>query len=179
MSRRPRRRRSIRRHSRAARRASRGYNGGKKINGRKRHLIVDSLGLLLVVPVTSANLDDGAMAPRVLELLTPEQRSRLDEIRGDGKYNNRTLDRHPARINAAYKITVVERPTGVKGRTLALPLGHSAEQRLNGDIPSKQQGLRTHDGFGRGTMVHSSMIHFMLRRLKPDTSAQKADFHYP
>ena len=37
----------------------RGYDGGKKINGRKRHLVVDTLGLLLAVLITSAALDDG------------------------------------------------------------------------------------------------------------------------
>src|SRR5467141_1578844 len=41
----------------------RGYDGGKKINGRKRHLLVDTLGLLLAVLMTSAGLDDGVAAP--------------------------------------------------------------------------------------------------------------------
>ncbi len=36
-----------------------GYDGGKKITGRKRHIIVDNLGLLLVVAVTAASADDG------------------------------------------------------------------------------------------------------------------------
>src|SRR4051795_1895741 len=40
----------------------RGYDGGKKVSGRKRHLIVYSLGLLLVILVTAANLDDGTTA---------------------------------------------------------------------------------------------------------------------
>ena len=41
----------------------RGYDGGKKINGRKRHLLVDTLGLLLAVLITRASLDDGVAAP--------------------------------------------------------------------------------------------------------------------
>jgi putative transposase len=44
----------------------RGYDGGKKINGRKRHLLVDTLGLLLAVLITSARLDDGVAAPILL-----------------------------------------------------------------------------------------------------------------
>src|SRR5437867_6514182 len=44
----------------------RGYDGGKKIKGRKRHLVVDSLGLLMAVVVTAANADDGTTAPQVL-----------------------------------------------------------------------------------------------------------------
>ena len=46
-----------------------GYDGGKKIDGRKRHVCVDTLGLLLAVVVTTAGLDDAASAPRVLEQL--------------------------------------------------------------------------------------------------------------
>ena len=37
----------------------RGYDGGKKIKGRKRHLLVDTLGLLVAVLITGANVDDG------------------------------------------------------------------------------------------------------------------------
>jgi putative transposase len=44
----------------------RGYDGGKKVQGRKRHSAVDTLGLLLAVSVTAAKRDDGAAAPRVL-----------------------------------------------------------------------------------------------------------------
>jgi len=40
----------------------RGYDGGKKINGRNRHILVDTIGLLLVVLITSAALDDGVVA---------------------------------------------------------------------------------------------------------------------
>src|SRR5262249_45347174 len=37
----------------------RGYDGGKKVKGRKRHIAVDTLGLLLAVTVTAANISDG------------------------------------------------------------------------------------------------------------------------
>ena len=47
-----------------------GYDGGKKIKGRKRHIVVDTLGLLLAVAVTAANLDDGTYASLVLGKLT-------------------------------------------------------------------------------------------------------------
>src|SRR5215831_15452349 len=49
----------------------RGYDGGKKINGRKRHLLVDTLGLLLVVLMTKARLDDGAAAALLLSQVYP------------------------------------------------------------------------------------------------------------
>src|SRR4029078_3534526 len=41
-------------------------DGGKKIKGRKRHLLVDTLGLLLAVVITSAQIDDGGAAPLLL-----------------------------------------------------------------------------------------------------------------
>ena len=55
----------------------RGYDGGKKINGRKRHVFVDVLGLLLAVVVTSAALDDGAAAPEVFRQIDNAQYPRL------------------------------------------------------------------------------------------------------
>src|SRR5258708_24232427 len=69
-----------------------GYDGGKKIKGRKRHIVVDTLGLLLAVAVTAANLDDGTHAPRVLGKLHAAQYPRLDVILADNKYHKRTLE---------------------------------------------------------------------------------------
>ena len=37
---------------------SRGYDAGKKVDGRKRHLVVDTMGLLIVVLVTAASVQD-------------------------------------------------------------------------------------------------------------------------
>ncbi|WP_265865955.1 IS5 family transposase [Streptomyces sp. SKN60] len=46
--------------------ASRGYDGGKKVPGRKRHIVTDTLGLLLVVAVTAANIGDRDAATGLL-----------------------------------------------------------------------------------------------------------------
>jgi putative transposase len=157
---------------------ARGYDGGKKINGRKRHLIVDSLGLLMVVLVTSANLDDGTTAPEALKRLTPEHCSRLDEIRGDGKYNNRTLDRYLANTKAGYKITVVERPAGVKG-LVHLPYRWVVE-RTNAWTGKYRRNSKDYERTTASSeaMVQVSMIHLMLKRLAPDASARQAAFRY-
>jgi hypothetical protein len=48
-------------------RGERDYNGGKKANGRKRHMLCDTMGLLLAVVVKSATADDGTTAPRFLD----------------------------------------------------------------------------------------------------------------
>ena len=45
---------------------SRGYDGGKKVGGRKRHIVTDCLGLLLVVAVTAANVRDREQIAAIL-----------------------------------------------------------------------------------------------------------------
>ena len=156
----------------------RGYDGGKKINGRKRHIIVDTMGLLLVVLVTSANVDDGTGAPEVLKLLSAEHQSRLDEIRGDGKYNNRTLDRYVAQSKAQYKITVVERPAGAAG-LVQLPYRWVVERTnaWNGKYRRNSKDYERTTSSSEA-MIRASMIHLMLKRLRPDSTAKEAKFTY-
>ena len=69
-----------------------GYDGGKKITGRKRHIGVDTLGLLLAVVVTGAGVDDAKAAPRVLEQLDAERCPRLQVVWADTKYHNHGLN---------------------------------------------------------------------------------------
>lgn len=45
----------------------RGYDGGKKVSGRKRHVLVDTMGLVLRAKVHAANLQDRAAVPLLLE----------------------------------------------------------------------------------------------------------------
>jgi putative transposase len=93
----------------------RGYDGGKKLRGIKRHIVVDTLGLLLVVVVSAASADDGTYASEVLRHLTPEHQGRLELIWADGKYNNRRLDRWLAKAKVGYRIEVIGRPPGSVG----------------------------------------------------------------
>jgi putative transposase len=156
----------------------RGYDGGKKINGRKRHLIVDCLGFLLVVLVTPANADDGTTAPEVLKRLTPEHQSRLDEIRGDSKYNNRALDRYLTNAQVRYKITVVERPPGVQG-LVHLPYRWVIE-RTNAWTGKYRRNSKDYERTTSSaeSMIQVTMIHLLLQRLKPDNAAPRATYRY-
>lgn len=157
----------------------RGYDGGKKINGRKRHIIVDSMGLLMVIAVTSANVDDGTGAPEVLKQLSAEHTSRLDEIRGDGKYNNRSLDRYLEASQAKYKITVVERPAGTQG-LVHLPFRWVVE-RTNAWNGKCRRNSKDYERTTESSeaMIKVSAIHLMLQRLRPDPNAKVAKFTYP
>jgi len=69
----------------------RGYDAGKKINGRKRHLLVDTLGLLLLVLVLPANVQDRAGARRLLARAFPTY-GRLRQLWADGAYAGSLVD---------------------------------------------------------------------------------------
>ena len=65
-----------------------GYDGGKKTKGRKRHLLIDTLGLMMVVVVTAASLPERERAKLVFEKVKKSQSTffRLVTIRVDGGY---------------------------------------------------------------------------------------------
>jgi len=95
----------------------RGYDGGKKINGRQRHLLVDTLGLLSAIVMTSAGLNDGVAALKGLGHVNPQDFPRLVTIFADQKYHHHHLDAWMAEPRAGWRIEVKTRPTGTKGFT--------------------------------------------------------------
>jgi putative transposase len=97
----------------------RGYDGGKKIQGRKRHIAVDTLGLLLAVVVTGASVDDAKAAPEVLSQLHTQEHPRLRVVWADGKYHNYDLnDWKRKQDDLPWRLEVVSRPAGAKGFVL-------------------------------------------------------------
>lgn len=70
---------------------TRGYDGGKRINGRKRHIAVDTLGPLLVVMVTGANVADRTAAHDLLFHLRQAFESVL-HVWADGGYTGKLID---------------------------------------------------------------------------------------
>ena len=64
----------------------RGYDGGKKIQGRKRHILTDSLGNLLLVVVHPAEIADCEGAKRVFQALPLMWQRRLQVVWADGGY---------------------------------------------------------------------------------------------
>lgn len=146
----------------------RGYDGGKKIKGRKRHIAVDTLGILLAVVVTSAALDDAAAAPAVLKQLTRRDYPRLQIVWADSKYHNYNLYAWKARHRSLlWKLEIVNRPRDTKGfvllpkrwvveRTFAW-LGRS--RRLSKDYERRTESSEA--------MLRLSAIGSLLRRLAP------------
>ncbi|MFJ1758661.1 IS5 family transposase [Kitasatospora sp. NPDC088134] len=71
--------------------SSRGFDGAKKTNGRKRHIIVDCLGLLLMVLVTPADTTDRDAACGMLPHLVARYRT-IRLLWADGGYTGRLVD---------------------------------------------------------------------------------------
>jgi putative transposase len=156
-----------------------GYDGAKKINGRKRHILVDTLGLVLAVVVTAANVDDAAGAQQVVGKYGPDTLPRLETIFGDNKYHNHTYEAWlKEHSQGQWRMEISSRPPGAEG-FVPLPIRWVVERtfawlgryRRN----SKDYEKRTDSS---ESMILLSSISLMLRRMKPP--AQKsAPFRYP
>ena len=150
----------------------RGYDGGKKVSGRKRHLLVDSMGMLLAVLVTGANVDDAEAGKELLAMVESEAFPRLKIVYADSKYHNyrlyQWLEEH-----VDYRLHIVNRPAGSKGFV---------------HLPQRWVAERTFAWLGRSRRLHKdcekltitseamikiAMIHLMVRRLAPDTQVQE------
>jgi putative transposase len=65
---------------------ARGYDGAKRAKGRKRHVLVDTLGLILLAHVHAADLHDRAGAQALLATAGQGAPPRLERVWGDGAY---------------------------------------------------------------------------------------------
>jgi len=101
------------RRKRGARIDPAGYDAGKKVKGKKRHLLVDTLGLILAIAVHPANLQDRDGALLVLDRHTRRLFAFLRTIFADGAYGGEKLSR--AMNAASWKIEVVKPPPNQKG----------------------------------------------------------------
>jgi len=95
-------------------------DGGKNVKGRKRHIVVDTLGLPLAITVTAASLHDGRSAPTVLKKLSGQTTRRLKVIFADTKYRKDPLDEWITANGMKYRIVVVSRPKGSLFKVLGL-----------------------------------------------------------
>jgi putative transposase len=83
-----------------------GFDGNKKIKGRKRHMLVDTLGLILAVLVTPANLDDRQGLVTLLETYVARGARRLRKIGVDQGYEAQWLKEWAAGLKKTHKIDV-------------------------------------------------------------------------
>jgi len=141
-----------------------GYDAGKKVAGRKRHILVDTLGLLLVVKVSAANVQDRDGAKLVFAEIK-DRMPRLFLIWADGGYRGKLIAWVAA--NCLWLLEIVKRNDAMKGfvvlprrwvveRTFAW-LGRN--RRLSKDY---ERACESSEAW-----IYVSMVDLMLRRLRP------------
>jgi putative transposase len=154
----------------------RGYDGGKKVTGRKRHIFVDTLGLLLAVTVTAASVDDAAAVPQLFAQVVPETVPRLTKVWADSKYHNHALNKWMVQERPTWNLEVVSRPPGAKGFVL-LPKRWVVERTFGWNDRcrrhSKDYERRTDSS---EAMVTISSIGIMLRRLAPANNVSRFNY---
>ncbi len=148
---------------------SRGYDAAKKVKGRKRHILVDTMGLLLMAVVHAANVQDRDGAKWVLEKAT-QCFTRLRLIWADGGYAGQLVEWVDHTCH--WILEIVKRSDDVQGfqvlprrwvveRTLAW-LGRY--RRLSKDYEELPETSEA--------MIYAAMTHLMVRRLATQLSAQ-------
>jgi putative transposase len=153
----------------------RGYDGAKRLTGRKRHIVVDSLGLLLAVLVTTADVADAVAARPLLGPLTYQRFPRLRLVRADSAYGRYGL---PVWVTGLghFLLGLVKRPAGAVGFVL-LP-GRWVVERTFAWLGRYRWHSRDYERLTESSeaMIRISMIHRMTRRIEPGRRA--ARFHY-
>jgi transposase len=153
----------------------RGRDNAKNVDGRKRHIVVDSMGLLLAVLVTAADVDDARAAEELFRRLEGQPMSQVRRMYADNKYHNYALYEW-VEDNADWELCIVRRPEGSRG-WVRLPIRWTVERtfawlgkcrRLSKD--------REKSDLSSESFIRLGMIHLMLNRLEP--KGANADFRY-
>src|SRR5215210_486435 len=153
----------------------RGRDNAKNVDGRKRHVLVDSMGLLLAVLVTAASVDDAKAAQDLFPRLDGQPVGKVRRMFADSKYHNFALYEW-VEDNARWDLVIVRRPEGSKG-WVKLPIRWTVERtfawlgkcrRLTKD---REKSVMSSEAF-----IKLAMIHLMLNRLKP--KHDNAEFQY-
>ena len=145
-----------------------GFDGAKKVNGRKRHILVDTMGNLLKVLAHAANIGERTGAEQLLLEVPEKLWSRLEKILADGGYEGADFQ---AWVQQTFEVEleISLRPTGKKGFVL-VPIRWVVERtfawlgryrRL-----SKDYERLTENSEG---MVYLASIQRLLNRLVPVT----------
>lgn len=142
----------------------RGVDAGKKINGRKRHVLVDTLGLLLVVLVTTGAIQDRTGGIFVLGYAR-RRFARLRHVWADGGYAGQLVQWAKTTFN--WVVEIVKRSDPQKGFVI-LPRRWVVERSLAWLTRSRRL-VRDYEGRPRTTesWCYLANIRLMLRRLDP------------
>jgi putative transposase len=155
-------------------RTRRGYDAGKKINGTKRHLAVDTLGLLLTVLVTAASVQDRDAARPLLWNL----RKAFPSVKlawADGGYAGKLVTWASSRLKPKLTLEIVKRPDDLHTFKV-LPRRWVVERTLSW-ITRHRRTIRDYErqAAHHETYIYWAMIIVMTRRLaRSPATAQPA-----
>ncbi|MCA1679310.1 MAG: IS5 family transposase [Actinobacteria bacterium] len=144
--------------------STRGYDAGKKVNGRKRHIVVDTIGLLLVVIVTSASVQDRDGGRGILKLLHGALGS-VRHVFADGGYRGQLVA--VAKSAWGIAVEVVRKPPDQRGFAV-LPRRWVVERTFSWLMRQRRLARdyerlpATHEA-----IVKWAMVAVMLNRLAP------------
>lgn len=158
-----------------------GIDGHKKINGVKRHILVDTMGLLLAVVVTAASVTDAKAAREVFQRATAEGLPRLAKVLGDHVYGNEGLPEWTAN-NTTFRLEItVKDPTPQEPgkKKFKVIKWRWVVERTFAWLGRYRRNSRDYEKLSQTSesMLMISDIQLMLRRLKPRGDAFV--FHYP
>ena len=156
----------------------RGTDGGKKVKGRKRHILVDSLGFLIAVVVTAANVNDARGAQDLFAEVRGRDFPRLRVVFADGKYHNYELYDWLSVHRRPYRLEIVSRP---KGETAFKPLPLRWVVERTYAWQGRYRGLSKdyeHTPESSETVVRIAAIHHLLQRLRPKEKTRSQRFRF-
>ena len=142
--------------------ASRGYDAGKKIEGRKRHLAVDVMGLILCIVVTAASVQDRDGARPLLWRLAASFRT-VTLIWADGGYAGKLVTWAAGTLHRTLQI--VKRPDNL--HTFKVLPRRWVVERTFGWIMKHRRCVRDYERLPQHheTYLYWSMIHVMAARI--------------
>src|ERR1700722_2090008 len=144
----------------------RGRDNAKNVDGRKRHLVVDSMGLLLAVLVPAADVDDAKAAATLFARLEGQPMSQVTRMYADGKYHNFALYEW-VEDNAKYDLSIVRRPKDTEG-WVTLPIRWTVERTFAWLGKCRRLTVdREKSVLSSESLVKLAMIQLMLKRLRP------------
>lgn len=140
----------------------RGYEANKKVNGRKRHILVDTLGLVMKAKVTTGDVQDRDGARQLLKRL-PGSCKKLRKIWVDGAYRGQLVDWVADKFK--FRLAVIAREKGLKGFQV-LPRRWVVE-RTFGWLDGSRRLSKDYEQLTETseTMLYIAMTRIMLRKL--------------
>lgn len=146
--------------------ATSGFDSNKKVNGRKRHLMVDTLGLLMVVAVSAANVQDRDGAVALLHKAVRRRRRRLAKVWADKGYAGDAYRRW-AKTELGIDIEIVEQDPEKTGTGFHVLPRRWVVERTNAWISRRRRCARDYERLPEhhAGMVQIAAIIQMTRRL--------------